>query len=165
MLKRTVKDGLQQRDMTYTTFHYGANDTITHANTYFSSSNKLGGTIEYNQLGDMYKITNYDTSGNMINYTICHYKDIGIENVQERKEAGFDIYPNPFRPSTVLIFPSHYKSATASIYSPSGRRVGHFTNLTSNTLQWNADRLANGVYIVKANIDGRIYSKKVHLQR
>jgi hypothetical protein len=79
-------------------------------------------------------------------------------------------YPNPFNPSTNIIFSiSHGSYSTISIYDMSGR---YFETLSksyftpgSYVLQWDASNLASGVYIINFRSGIEIYNKKIVLAK
>tara|TARA_R110002126_G_scaffold280378_3_gene427843 strand:- start:1400 stop:3787 length:2388 start_codon:yes stop_codon:yes gene_type:complete len=77
-------------------------------------------------------------------------------------------YPNPFNPSTVLSFDLPETGAVrVEVYNITGRLVSVLSNQRyeagSHSLQFNADGLASGVYLVRANLAGNLKSQKVTL--
>lgn len=94
-----------------------------------------------------------------------------VETDKKTLPASFVLnqaYPNPFNPSTVLSFdlPETGK-VRVEVYNITGQLVSVLTNQRfeagSHSLQFNADGLASGVYLVRANLAGTIQSQKVTL--
>jgi hypothetical protein len=99
-------------------------------------------------------------------YLYTEHDSTGIKAAGINNKVHFAVYPNPFGTAVEIALPAHRKRAVISIYNSSGQFIGSFRNISAdNTLNWNAGSLANGVYLIKANVDGKVYSKKVLLQR
>ncbi len=79
-----------------------------------------------------------------------------------------EAYPNPFNPSTVLSFDlPETGRVRVEVFNIAGQLVSVLTNQRyeagSHSLQFNAEGLASGVYLVRANLAGTIQSQKVTL--
>jgi hypothetical protein len=80
---------------------------------------------------------------------------------------GFKItaLPNPFHTRIDLRISGLIKPFSVSIYDISGSKIIEFANITSNAITWNPSGLASGVYMVKAQIKGKNYVKKILLKK
>ena len=79
-------------------------------------------------------------------------------------------YPNPFNPSTNVIFSiSHGSYSTISIYDMSGRYLEtlskSYFSPGSYTLIWNAAEYASGIYFIKLDTDIHTLSQKLILAK
>jgi hypothetical protein len=81
-----------------------------------------------------------------------------------RPESGLQIIKGPGRSSTLIMLPSHSQPAEISIYSISGRLVRHFGPINGKSFLWNHKNLS-GMYLIKADVNGRTLSTKVMLVR
>jgi hypothetical protein len=73
--------------------------------------------------------------------------------------------PNPFNPETRISIGEHKTPVDLFIYDVGGRLVKQFRKVKGNSVTWNAAGLSSGVYIVKARIDNKHYTKKLFLQK
>ena len=77
-------------------------------------------------------------------------------------------HPNPFNPSTTISFnltTEHTENTQILIYNTKGQRVDSIpiypsTHSHGNSVIWNAERLASGVYFYKLNVNGKIIGSK-----
>ena len=81
-----------------------------------------------------------------------------------------EIYPNPFNPSASFELSMPVKGfASVKIYNIVGQVVGviHEGNLAANTYSftWNANDLASGMYLVRAEANGEIAIQKMMLMK
>ena len=79
-------------------------------------------------------------------------------------------YPNPFNPSTNIIFSiSHGSYSALSIYDMSGRYLETLSKSYfppgSYTLTWNAAKYASGIYFIKLDTDIHTFSQKLILAK
>ena len=79
-------------------------------------------------------------------------------------------YPNPFNPSTNVIFSiSHGSYSTISIYDLSGRFLEtiskSYFSPGSYTLIWNAAEYASGIYFIQLELDSYLISQKLVLAK
>jgi hypothetical protein len=51
------------------------------------------------------------------------------------------------------------------IYNANGVLVKHLTSTIKNQITWYADYLPNGLYILKAGINGKTYTKQLFLMK
>jgi hypothetical protein len=79
------------------------------------------------------------------------------------KESFLKCYPNPFNSFIQIILPNTKANAVIRIYTVSGKLIESFQAKTSHT--WHPGTLPNGVYILKANIRQKTFSKKLLLNR
>lgn len=84
--------------------------------------------------------------------------------------SGVSMYPNPFTEtlSIGVTLPSS-SDVTVTVYSLDGRVAGNLEPGTlsrgNHTLEWNAQGLENGIYLVRVSTPGREYTEKVQLLR
>ena len=81
----------------------------------------------------------------------------------------FQNYPNPFNPSTTIEFtlPEDVSNVKLSIYNALGEKVAELVNSSLSAgryqYQWNASRVATGMYIYELRTDKFISVKKMVL--
>jgi hypothetical protein len=73
--------------------------------------------------------------------------------------------PNPFNPTTRIPYNLGTKQGKLKIYSINGQMVYQKRIKGSGVLLWEAKGLSSGIYILKAQIGNRRYSRKLVLQR
>jgi hypothetical protein len=80
--------------------------------------------------------------------------------------------PNPFNASTAISFtlPAGTHTASATVYDIKGREVGIVLSGARlaaglHSVTWNAGGAANGVYLFKLNVDGKVYKQRLMLAR
>ncbi len=79
--------------------------------------------------------------------------------------GNLSIQPNPFNSETRIVLGSSVKRADLRIYDVSGRMVQSFMNVKAKNLVWNAKGMPSGIYLLKAKLDSKIYTKKLFVQR
>jgi hypothetical protein len=91
----------------------------------------------------------------------------GVENLPAVLASANSLRasPNPFHSSTAILFGNPGKSADISIYDIKGSRVAAFASVRGNSVQWNAANRPSGMYVVKAVIGKKVYTKKILLQK
>ena len=78
-------------------------------------------------------------------------------------------YPNPFNPSTMIVFKVSFEShVNMTVFDVLGRRVATLTDQAYSPgrylLEWDAEGLASGQYFYRMEVDGAIIgSKSMHL--
>ena len=75
------------------------------------------------------------------------------------------VLQNPFTATASIIFSNPEKSASIAVYDIAGRLVKSFANVNSNSIVWNVKNQPDGIYLLKAISDGKIYSKVFTLMR
>jgi hypothetical protein len=102
----------------------------------------------------------------MDNKLVIDLEPVGIEaSVSKKDNPAIKINPNPFNPFTTIRLPNINKSARVSIYDVSGKLVKQFKNIQSDRITWNANGLANGIYILKVKIGNRHFAKRLIFAR
>jgi hypothetical protein len=71
--------------------------------------------------------------------------------------------PNPFNPATAISFANPSSNATVIILDMNGRIAGRFDNVRGRSLEWNAANQPSGVYLVKVQAAGKVFSKRICL--
>lgn len=81
------------------------------------------------------------------------------------KTGRLNIYPNPTRGNVTIELPDDFKNQTnLDIYSLSGAKI--FTKtISKNDNKINLGHLNNGIYIIRINQDGKIYSNKIQIRK
>jgi rhodanese-related sulfurtransferase len=102
---------------------------------------------------------------------------VGIEHAPLAADAvePIGVEPNPFNPTTVirLNIPSSrtqtFRNFTLEIFSMSGKKVAVLAEGPGFSGQgewtWNATGLPSGIYLLKARIGGKYYSRKMIFQK
>jgi hypothetical protein len=91
---------------------------------------------------------------------------VDLESGKDLDVQGLlSIAPNPFRPSTRISFSNPNGSANINIYDVSGRLIKNYRNVKSNSVVWNAAGLSSGIYILRAQIGNKQYSRKLFLKK
>jgi hypothetical protein len=88
----------------------------------------------------------------------------GTETLPGRVLA-FNAYPNPFRPAVTITLPGQGSGARVSIYTVNGKCVRQYRDIKAGKVVWNAGGLASGVYILKAETNGKRFMKRIMLQK
>src|ERR1035437_5888284 len=71
----------------------------------------------------------------------------GISEVSETN--SFSVYPNPFTSATTLQTNQILKDATLTVYNLYGQTVNQIKNISGQTITFNRDNLASGLYFVR----------------
>ena len=119
---------------------------------------------------------NYETHYNIVaSEVVAGIKNTIYDMLQElniqshpEKMSLFQVYPNPFNPSTNIAFSilegSHYK---LSIYDINGRYIEtllqSFLPNGSYTLTWNAGEYTSGIYFIKLDTEFNTLNQKLIL--
>lgn len=77
-------------------------------------------------------------------------------SVNKNIVANISVYPNPASSNITINVPAGFSKINSVLYDIMGREVA---NTDTNTI--NIAGLSNGIYIVKANIDGKIYQQRI----
>ena len=83
-------------------------------------------------------------------------------NHSDQENTSLKIYPNPFNPSTTISILGE-QAGDVSIYDINGRLVYSINNVKQ--FDWNVDNMTSGIYIVKAQVGNKIFTKKITLIR
>jgi len=111
-------------------------------------------------VGNTYLVRVYgwwdDASSAQVTFDICVRTTIA--SIEDNQIAGFKFYPNPVNNSLNLSAQDNIEKV--SIYNISGQEV---MNITPNAMQTQVDmsRLQNGIYFVKAQINGQLTAFKI----
>jgi hypothetical protein len=73
---------------------------------------------------------------------------------------SFDVYPNPFKDSTIVYFQKKSNNRTVELFDLKGRTIGIWKNVDS-TFNINSQMLKPGVYIIRALDNFGRYSRKI----
>jgi hypothetical protein len=128
---------------------------------YVYSAYKYGGQQTLTKTG-LIRLNKYIT-----NQLVIELGTIGIEEKGEiiSDAAPINIMPNPFMPATRISLSNPDASADINIYDISGRLIKNYRNVTSSNVVWNAAGLSSGIYILRANIGNKQYSRKLFLRK
>ena len=97
--------------------------------------------------------------------------EIALENIVQVADFNLKLTgPNPFNPSTSLsVVVPEAGLVSVNVYNILGQQVATLANgymeasSTGHTLTWNAENLASGVYLVRANASGKVSTQKLML--
>ena len=73
--------------------------------------------------------------------------------------------PNPFTTQTAITFSRALKDADIYIYDVSGKLVWKFQGANGRRVNWKAEGVRSGVYLLKVKAAGQVYHKKLLVQR
>ena len=107
-----------------------------------------------------------------INFTDIDFP-VSVENGDELKPLGFELgtnFPNPFNPSTVIPYRLEQSGMTdLTVYNLRGEKVANLFNghqiSGAYSIEWNAEGLATGVYIVRLTTDAGSRSLRAVLMK
>jgi len=99
------------------------------------------------------------------------YLTIGTDLPDYDQLTLFPAYPNPFNPETTISFfiPESIGESEfmVQVFESNGRHVETIaqgqTKLGMTKFKWNATGQASGIYFIRLDVDGSIYSQKVQL--
>jgi photosystem II stability/assembly factor-like uncharacterized protein len=106
-------------------------------------------------------------NGNMYrsNNVRIELSTVGIVDFSKNRTNHLKVYPNPTQGNVTIDLPENLnKSYTIDVYSLSGSKV-YSKLITRNDNQLNLEKLNNGIYIIRLENDGEIYSQKVKIQK
>jgi len=90
-----------------------------------------------------------------------------IDNVDKKsvKNISLSVYPNPFNPSTTIIFNSLMNDGKAVIYNILGQKIENLGNIKKgiNNFIFNGSLRTSGIYFVKVYQGKFVYTKKIIL--
>jgi Leucine-rich repeat (LRR) protein len=96
----------------------------------------------------------------------CDITGTEINITNNTLDYSLNISPNPFNSVIKInLVPNPNIKTSLKIYEVSGKLIDSFQAESNTGLIWHPGILPNGVYIIRANVDGKIFSKKVLLQR
>ncbi|WP_299897363.1 S8/S53 family peptidase [uncultured Aquimarina sp.] len=101
-------------------------------------------------------IQDITTTGGRLNLfkslqALMNDQTLSIDEVTSQPNDGVFLYPNPARDIITFELPNNVKIKSASIYTNTGQMV---EKLENNVTSINISNLANGLYIVRYQIDG-----------
>src|SRR5690606_4176244 len=90
-------------------------------------------------------------NGRAINYIARIFASNSNSDVPnyEKKEAQFNIFPNPFSSHTTLQSDQSINDGTLTIYNALGEVVSHITNINGQSVTIDRGNLANGLYFIR----------------
>jgi hypothetical protein len=88
----------------------------------------------------------------------CLAMNVGIEE-KVLPEGMMQAYPNPATETLYLSFTEEMKNAKATLFDYTGRLNGSW-NFTGTSFQVSLDGLAEGIYLIKVEEQGKIYVRK-----
>ncbi len=77
------------------------------------------------------------------------------------KNYQISVFPNPFNPTTTIIFPAYQGKTDLYIYNIAGEKVFEHKNIKTNKITWSAEGLSSGSYIVKLCVDNKVLRKRI----
>lgn len=109
------------------------------------------GQSDVNVIVDEVSIINGSTTGNVEKQIV--------------QDISLSIYPNPFNPSTTIIFNSLTNGGKAVIYNILGQKIENFGNIKKgiNSFIFNGNSRTSGIYFVKVYQGKFVYTKKMIL--
>jgi len=78
---------------------------------------------------------------------------------------ALEISPNPFLSTAVISLRSSKAPARLAVYDISGKLVCNLGETKSQAVKWTPGNIPGGLYILRAEIDGRSFQEKLLLQR
>jgi hypothetical protein len=110
--------------------------------------------------------TSYDTNsyGSQSFWVV---DEINIENNYKLEKIYKDLktFPNPFNPIVTITFPNPNNHLNLYFYNVKGNLVHNINGIKGNKVTWETKKLANGVYILKAETGDKVYKRKLILQK
>lgn len=109
-------------------------------------------------------------------YYVAEADSLGITGIQNDPKIIADQftvhqnYPNPFNPATTIrIDLAKRQSVQVSVYNTLGQKVADLHNGVmnpgANTLTWNAENMASGIYLLKVKAQNRTEVRKMMLMK
>jgi len=86
-------------------------------------------------------------SGNSANSIAKFNSTTGIE--ENSTDNKINVFPNPFSVQTVLQTGNYLNNVTLTVYNCFGQTVAQIKNLRGQTITFNRDNLASGLYFVR----------------
>lgn len=83
-----------------------------------------------------------------------------VLNTDDFTSKGISVYPNPANSIITINVPYGYSNSNSKLYDMTGRQV-----LTSTGLTLDVSSLSNGIYMLNANVDGKIYQQRVIVKK
>jgi hypothetical protein len=105
----------------------------------------------------------------MYNYTITVESGVGINNGNDLKDVGYNIFPNPITNNQLNfeVWNNNASNCTIQLYSMQGKEVFNQQfdlnfGLNKNTI--NTEKLAKGIYLVKVNHENSRFEQKIVIE-
>ena len=105
------------------------------------------------------------TSSKSVNFCVTH---IGINEAPAI--SAMSVYPNPFSTnSTIEVNLSASQNLAINVYNMMGQNVAEIAKgyypLGTHKFQFNGEGLSNGVYFVRMNVDDKVVTSRIELNR
>lgn len=136
-------------------------DSLKQNDTLFADlSCKYDSQIDYNKSSVVVFLQNYDTKDVYVTYKKNFSDATGIENIQDKDVVS--IYPNPVDNMLFIRLSKSYLPLEShlEIIDPQGRVVLEKTFTNGSNLRLNVSSLNPGIYILRINNQGNIYTKE-----
>ncbi|MFH1760745.1 MAG: T9SS type A sorting domain-containing protein [bacterium] len=89
-----------------------------------------------------------------------------LEYPSHQINQPFRVYPNPFNGQAVIHLGNNGNNyADLSIYTIDGSLIKNYLNIKTEKICWDAKNLPHGIYIIKANLNNKEYTRKIFLQK
>ncbi|MFO7830011.1 MAG: T9SS type A sorting domain-containing protein [Bacteroidales bacterium] len=87
----------------------------------------------------------------------------GINN--NPKIESLKVYPNPTKGNVIIELPEEANANyNVEVYSLSGAKI-YSKTISRNDSRLNLEEFNNGIYIIKLNLDGKVYSNKIQIRK
>jgi hypothetical protein len=119
----------------------------------------------------------YKTSGSQVISLIGYMSGTGYESAEDdiyltyvgisgpSKINSLKVFPNPSKGYVTVDLPENFnENYTIDVYSLSGAKV-YSTKINNSDNRINIENLKDGLYIIKLENNGEIYSQKIQLQK
>lgn len=106
-----------------------------------------------------------DMSGNayagISNNTMWNFTTQTVNSVSDLNDSKFLIYPNPASGIFRISLPNNPRELNVSVIDINGRIIEQINNITDNETSIDVTGYAKGVYIIKLQMDGKVYQQKL----
>ena len=108
----------------------------------------------------------YDSYGDCMTRCFYNWGDLSNESVEIPSTFNINAYPNPFNPTTNIIYDvPNYSRVSVQIFNMNGQLINELINEIKTpgiyTVSWNASNATSGTYIVKMIAGSFVKTMKV----
>jgi len=139
-------------------------------NDEYKSSVKDPASVAFSTTADLPESGTYNIFINAYIGDVAHKSNVEeisftFVGIKMKEANSLNVYPNPTQGNVTIELPDNFNSNYAiDVYSLSGSKV-YSKTINKNDNQVNLESLNNGIYIIRLNNDGNIYSQKVKIRK